>query len=213
LVATGCGDRRPVAGPGTAPEPPALTRDDRALFQKLQGEVSAVINDETMRYAPLQYQYSEGLLEILDGVERTLSGQARGEPHRFLPKLDASDERDHFRETVRRWEAKTGKDLRTEVDALRADVAARKSGERFHPEFQRRFSQAFDDLIALEVAELRERRNRAIHAAAEKILAPYRAERPEPVRRLETVLSSPPYNLPDDGRTGPPPEGRPKRTP
>jgi hypothetical protein len=175
--------------------------------------VSALINDESMRYAPLQYQYSEGLLEILDQVERDRSGEDRGDTPRFLPKLDAGDERDHFRETVRRWEAKTGKNLRTEVDALKADVAARKPGERFHPEFQRKFSRVFDDLVALEVTELRERRNRAIHSAAEKILAPYRAEHPEPVRRLQAVLNSPPYNLPEDDRKGPPGGSRPKGTP
>jgi hypothetical protein len=202
VAAPGCGDHTPAAGPGagSGPPPAALASDDEALFQKLRAEVSTVINDATIRYTPLQYRYSEGLLDILDQVERALSGKAQGKPTRFLPKLDAQDELDHFRETVRRWEAKTGRNLRTEVDVLKADVAARKPGERVHPEFQRRFAAVFDDLVALEVAELRERRNRAIHAAAEKILAPYRAEHAEPVRRLEAVLNAPPYNVPDEGR-------------
>jgi hypothetical protein len=202
VAAPGCGDHTPASGSGagSGPPPAALARDDETQFQKLRGEVSTVINDATIRYTPLQYQYSEGLLDTLDQVERALSGKAQGEPTRFLPKLDAQDELDHFRETVRRWEAKTGRSLRTEVDTLKADVAARKPGERVHPEFQRRFSAVFDDLVALEVAEIRERRNRAIHAAADKILAPYRAEHAEPVRRLEAVLNAPPYNLPEKGR-------------
>lgn len=79
---------------------------------------------------------------------------------------------------------------------LKADVAARRPGEAFHPEFQRKFSQVFDRFIAIEVAEMRERRNRAIHAAAESLLAPFRADHPEPVRRIQELLDRPPYNLP-----------------
>jgi len=201
LVA-GCADRAPVerspAESGSSP----LRGEDQALYQKLESQVSSIISDETLRHSPLQYKYTENLLEIIDQIDRSLSGKDQGERPRFLPKLDAREELDHFRETVRRWEAKTGKDLRVEVDALKADVAARKPGERFHPEFQRKFSQVFDDFIALEVAELRERRNRAIHAAADKLMDPYREKKPEVVHRLQRILDAPPYDLPPPAGPG-----------
>src|SRR5262249_24247214 len=146
-------------------------------------------------YSELRYEYNEGLLKILDQIEFTLSGKLEGDPPRFLSKLDAQEEREHFRETIRRWEAKTGKNLRTGVHAPTADVAARPAGESVHPAFQRKFSQTFDEFIPIEVAELRERRNRAIHAAAEAFLAPHRVKHPEPVRRIERLLGTPPYNL------------------
>jgi hypothetical protein len=223
ILAIGCADRATVErpgpevassprGPGPEAAPSPLQEEDQALYQKLESQLNTVINDETLRYASLQYRYTENLLEILDQIDRSLSGKDQGERPRFLPKLDARAELDHFRETVRRWEAKTGKQIRVEIDALKADVAARKPGERFHPEFQRKFSQVFDDFIALEVAELRERRNRAIHAAADKLLDPYRQKNPEVVRRLQLILDTPPYDLPPP--TGPgssqPPQPPPK---
>ena len=82
-------------------------------------------------------------------------------------------------------------------------MASRPAGKASHPEFQRKFSQTFDDFIAIEVAELRERRNRAIHAEAETILAPYRAKNPEAVRRIERLLNTPPYNLPETSGPSP----------
>jgi hypothetical protein len=180
-----------------------LSGEDQAVYQKLDSEVNKIVNDETLRYKSLEYKYSENLLEIIDQIEKNLAGKAEGEPPRFLPNLNAKEELDHFRETARRWEAQTGKNLRAEVDILKADVAARVPGEPFHPQFQRKFSKAFDQFIAVEVAELRERRNRAIHASAEALLAPYRDKHPEPVRRIEEVLNQPPYQLPTPGNPRP----------
>ncbi len=195
VLASGCGGRS-TDGQGVSPPAlPPLGAEERALYQELETKTNAIITDNTSKYSELRYEYSEGLLKILDQVESTLSGKAEGDPPRFLTKLDPEDEREHFRETVRRWEEKTGKKLRAEVDALKSDVASRPSGKTYFPEFQRKFSQTFDDFVAIEVAELRERRNRAIHAAAETFLAPYRAKHPEPVRRIERLLGTPPYNL------------------
>jgi hypothetical protein len=203
VFAVGC-DGRGTAGGGRAPsEPPPLGGEDRVVYQKLESDVNTIVNDESVRYTSLQYQYSENLLDILDQVEKTLAGKAAGEPRRFLPRLSEQEERDHFRETVRRWEAQTGKNLRAEVDALKADVAARPSGVTYYPEFQRKFSKVFDSFVALEVAELRERRNRAIHAATEARLAPLRDKHPEPVRRIEAILNQPPYQLSSPGNPKP----------
>ena len=196
LLVAGCADRATVGELRPNSGPPPLSREDQALYQKLESQISDIVNDAMLRYAPLQYKYTENLLEIIDQVERSLSGKDQGERPRVLPKLDAREELDHLRETVRRWETKTGKNVRAEVDVLKADVAARKPGERFHPEFQSKFSRIFDDFNALEVTELRERRNVAIHAAAEKLLAPYRDKKPELVHRLQMILDTPPYDLP-----------------
>ena len=78
-----------------------------------------------------------------------------------------------------------------------------RPARRIYPEFQKKFSQTFDDFIALEVVELRERRNRAIHDEAEAILAPHREKNPEAVRRIERILNTPPYNLPETSGPAP----------
>ncbi len=206
VLASGCGGRS-TDGQGVSPQAlPPLGEKDQALYRELETKVNDLINEDVKKYTELRYDFAEGLLKILDQVELTLSGKAEGDPPRFLSKLDPQEERDHFQETVRRWQKKTGKDLRAEVDALKSDVASRTAGKAFHPEFQRKFSRTFDDFIAIEVVELRERRNRAIHAAAETLLAPYRAENPEPVRRIERLLSTPPYHLTD--ASGPSPAGQ-----
>jgi hypothetical protein len=173
------------------------------VYRELESKINEIINKITLKYTGLRYEYSEGLLKMLDQIESALSGKAEGDPPRFLSQLDPEEEREHFREAIRRWEEKTGKDLRAEVDALKTDVASRPAGKTYHPEFQKKFSQTFDDFIALEVTELRERRNRAIHAEAEAILAPYRAKNPEAVRRIERILNTPPYNLPETSGPSP----------
>ena len=114
-----------------------------------------------------------------------------------MRKLDEQEEVDHFRETFRRWTAQTGKDLRAEIDKLKAEVAARKpGGPAFHPDFHKRFSAAFDDLIPIEVAEIRERRNQYIHRQAKTSLDSFREKDPDVVREFEDLLNRPPYNLP-----------------
>jgi hypothetical protein len=154
------------------------------------------MNDAAARFRPLDYEYDEDLLRILDRVEADLSGKATGSPPHVMPNLDVEEEREHFRETFRRWKDKTGKDLRAEIDKLKAEVAARKpGGPAFHPDFHKRFSAAFDDLIPIEVAEIRERRNRYLHERAKTLLDPYREKDPDAVREFEQVLNQPPYNL------------------
>ena len=169
VAGPGLGVRRPIdRRPGRLAQAlPPLSGEDQAVFRDLESKTNEIINKITLKYTGLRYEYSEGLLKMLDQIESTLSGKAEGDPPRFLSQLDPEEEREHFRETVRRWEEKTGKDLRAEVDALKADVASRPAGKTYYPEFQKKFSQTFDDFIALEVVELRERRNRAIHAEAE----------------------------------------------
>ncbi len=193
---SGCGSPTPTpAGGGGGGPPPS---DPRSLAsQEIGAKLNQFINDATVRFRPLDYEYDEDLLKIVDRVEASLSGKAPGPPPRELPKLDEQEEVDHFRETFRRWKAKTGKDLRAEIDKLAAEVAARKpDGPRYYPDFHKRFSAVFDDLIPIEVAEIRERRNRYLHEQAKPLLDSYREKDPDAVREYEKVLNQPPYNLP-----------------
>ena len=167
VLASGCGGRS-TDGQGVSKQAlPPLSAGDQALYRELETKVNDVINDNLSKYSELRYDFAEGLLKILDQVELTLSGKAEGDPPRFLSKLEPQEERDHFQETVRRWQKKTGKDLRAEVDTLKSDVASRTAGKAFHPEFQRKFSQTFDDFIAID---------RIVHAARDLrvLLAPDR---------------------------------------
>ena len=159
--------------------------------------MSTLINDATVRFRPLDYEYDEDLLQIVDRVEASLSGKASGPAPRALPKLDEQEEMEHFRETFRRWKAQTGKDLRVEIDRLKAEVAARKpGGPQYFPDFHKRFSAVFDAMIPIEVAEIRERRNQYIHQRAKPLLDSYRVKDPEAVRSFDEVLNQPPYNVP-----------------
>ncbi|MEW4571085.1 hypothetical protein AB1L88_24715 [Tautonia sp. JC769] len=194
-LATGCGgsaDRQE-----TAPEGPPLSQEDQRLYQGLMQKISSIINEQSARYTPLQYEYNEGLLEILDQIEPHAKGEAEGEAPRFMTDLEPEEELDHLRETVRRWEAETGLDLRTEVDRFKELIALRDPNQTSFPGFHAEFSESFDEFIAIEVAELRERTNRAIHAEAEVLLDPHRESSPEVIRRIEEVLNTPPYNLPE----------------
>lgn len=165
--------------------------------QEIGSRLNQLINDSTARFRPLDYEYDEELLQTLDRVEADLSGQRTGPPPHAMPRLDAEEEREHFRETFRRWKDQTGQDIRAEIDKLKAEVAARKpGGPAFHPDFHKHFSAAFDDLIPIEVAEIRERRNRYLHERAKAILDPYREKDPDSVLKFEQVLNQPPYDLP-----------------
>ncbi|WP_152050005.1 hypothetical protein [Tautonia marina] len=194
-LATGCGD--PAGKPGDAPDGPPLSQEDQRLYQELMQKISAIINEQSARYTPLQYEYNEGLLEILDQIEPFVNGEGEGEQPRFMPDLEPEEELDHLQETVRRWEAQTGLDLRTEVDRFKELIALREPGQSSFPGFHAEFSESFDEFIAIEVAELRERTNRAIHAEAEVLMDPHRESSPEVIRRIEEVLNTPPYNLPE----------------
>jgi hypothetical protein len=191
---SGCGGQAPTQADegGRPPLDPEASR----ASQELGGRLSKLVSDSTARFRPLDYAYDEDLLAILDRFEGHLSGKAPGPPPRAMPRLDEREEVEHLRETIRRWEAKTGKHLRAELDKLKAEVAARKPGDPpFHPEFHKRFSAAFDELIPIEVAELRERRNRYLHEKAKPLLDAYREKYPDLVREHEDVLNKPPYQL------------------
>jgi hypothetical protein len=195
--AAGCNqkpDEAPNVGPvgGTAP---AAAAEPEA--GELNGKLSKLMVDLTARYRPLDYEYDEELLETLDRVEARLAGKSEALEPLPMPKLDEAEQLDHFRETVKRWSAKTGKSLRAEIDPLKAEVAARKpGGPSFHPDFHKRFSAAFDDFIPIEVAEVRERRNKALHEQAKPLLDEYRSRAPDAVKSAEQTLNAPPYNLP-----------------
>jgi hypothetical protein len=192
----GCGREPPISadGPGSGPRPSDSKSD---ASQKLADAMNTIMNEAEVRFRPLDYEYDEDLLQILDRVEASLSGKAPGPYPRTMPKLDEQEEVEHFRETFRRWRVQTGKDLRAEIDKLTAEVAARKpGGPAFHPDFHKRFSAAFDDLIPIEVVEIRERRNRYIHQRAKPLLDSYREKEPEAVRSFDEVLNQPPYNVP-----------------
>jgi hypothetical protein len=182
------------------PAEPAVPPEEVAASQELTTGLSQIINDARIKYWPLRYDFAEDLLERLDQIEADLAGKKQGKVPRFLPKLDEEEERAHFRETARRWEAQTGKNFRSEINRLKASVAARKPGERFHPEFQKDFSASFDDFIKIEVLEIRERGNRVIHEAAEKLFAKYREGYPQLVQQFEAELKKPEYALPGEAR-------------
>jgi hypothetical protein len=159
--------------------------------------LSTIISEAEVRFRPLNYEYDEDLLVIIDRAKAYLSGKTPGPAPRAMHRLDEREEMDHLTETIRRWEAKTGRDLRFEIDKLKAEVAERKpEGPRFHPEFHTRFSAVFDDFIRIEVAEIRERRNRYIHDKAKPLFDTYREKDPEGVRAQESFLGKPPYNVP-----------------
>lgn len=197
LLAPGCGGTE--APPQAGPPDPALSADPAAA-QALQEAMSRAINEATIRYKPLSYRYDEDLLEKLDQIEAHLARDDAVPAPRFLagddksPGLDEAEERDHFRETIRLWRAASGKDLRAEIDRLKADVAARKpGGPTYHPDFHRRFAAAFDDLMKIEVEEMRQRRNRALHEAAKVEFDKYRPTHPDLVRHFEALLDDPQY--------------------
>jgi hypothetical protein len=193
---SGCGGRARIDSESDAAGGPALDAEAAQASRDMGTALSKLINDASDRYRPLNYDYDEDLLIKLDQIDLYLSGKTTDPPPRFLPKLDEQDEVDHFRETIRRWQARTAKNTRSEVDTLKAEVAARKPGDGpFHPEFHKHFSSAFDELIAIEVAEIRERRNKYLHEKARSVFDQYRAKYPAIVREHGDFLDKPPFNL------------------
>lgn len=202
-LAMGCGDdtgSESSSGGGAD----AVLEADPAASEDIQIALTKAITEASHRYSPLEYEYNEDLLQRIDQIEAHLADEKAAPPPRFIlprkddpPKLDETEEIDHYRETVRRWEAQTGRKLRAAIDPLKAEVAARKAGDTVPPEFHQRFSAVFDDLIKLEVLEMRERRNRAIHEAAEPVFAKYRKKQPELVRYYEQMLNTQGYAPPE----------------
>jgi hypothetical protein len=200
----GCRGQAPDANVTAAGRSPSSGADPAS--QELGDRISKLINDASERFWPLEYEYDEDLLGILDRVEARLAGKSAKLDPLPMPKLDEAEQLDHFRETIRRWTGKTGKNLRAEIEPLNAEVAARQPGGKpFHPEFHKKFAAVFDDFIPIEVAEIRERRNRAIHAKADALFKEYRDTAPDMVRQSEQTLNAPPYNLPDSSGKGEPP--------
>jgi hypothetical protein len=203
LLASGCG------GPPEDSASDAVLAADPSATQALRDVVSKAINDTTNRYKPLDYEYDEDLLVKLDQIEAHLADPKSAPAPRFMAGdekqagIDAAEELEHHRESVRRWAAKAGRSIRSAIDPLKAEVAGRKpDGPKYYPEFHKRFAESFDDYITIEVAEIRERRNRALHAAVKPEFDKYRATHPELVRHFEAMLNAPPYVLPPDA---PPP--------
>lgn len=194
-LASGCHKQAPSSA--AAEQPAAVDPEVSRAARELAGRLSDLINEANTRFRPLDYEYDEDLLKILDRFDSYVSGKTRGPAPRAMPALDEPEEVAHFRETIRRWQLKTQKVLRTEIDALKAEISARKPGSpAFHPEFHKHFAAAFDDLIPIEVAEIRERRNVYLHAKARPLLDEYRAKCPAAVHEHEALLNAPPYNLP-----------------
>jgi len=184
-IGQGCGSkdsgRRPLSQASTQ-------RKDPETHLEIEKGLNEIVNQAESRYKPVKYDYDEGLLKIADQAESFRSGKAAGVPPRFMPKLDEVEELDHFRETIRRWEEQNGHSFRASIDPLIVEVAERKPGEAFHPEFHKRFSVVFDSFIPIEVAEARQRRNRAIRTEAKALLGRYRASQPEVVKDFEVML-------------------------
>jgi len=182
------------AFPSMKPEP--TVTGPRTPGDDLTAELSKILNDASIRYGSLEYEYDENLLSTIDKAEAYLSGKQKGPAPRAMPKMSEKEEYDHLRTTIRRWQDQTGKDFRAEIDQLKAEVAARKpGGPAYHPDFHKRFAAVFDSFIPIEVKAIRERRNRAIHEAAKPLLEKYRATAPDVVKQYEATLNAPPYNL------------------
>ena len=198
LTLIGCGDQTPA---GNELLDPAETKVQTSeADQELGASLSTVINDANTKYRPMSYDNDENLLAILDRVETRLAGKSKTLDPLPMANLDEAEQLDHFKETIRLWSEKTKRNLRETIDPLKADVAARApGGQPFHPDFHKKFAAAFDDFIPLEIAEIRERRNRVIHEKTRPILDQYRGSSQAAVLLHEKTLNSPPYDL----HTGP----------
>ena len=124
----------PVLAAVVREEPPGRSRPGRrgrptapagrGLGADPSSRQAASSTTRTEHFRPLEYEYNEDLLKILDQFDDHQKARPRARP-RAMPKLDEEEEVAHLRETIRRWEAKSGKSLRAEVDKLKAAVAAR----------------------------------------------------------------------------------------
>ncbi len=166
------------------------------VFQKIKGEFDRIVEESSNRYHPLVYHFDEDLLSKMNDEEKWLRDGAKpagSEPQRWIPEIDKKEEDDHFRETIRRWSEKTGRNFREALDELTRARAQVDPKEPFHPAFHKQFGSVFDDFIAIEVAEMRERRNRAIHKRLRGALDPHRTELPLIAAHFEALIAVPPY--------------------
>jgi hypothetical protein len=191
VIASGC-----RGGSTTGENAPTTSKAHSGVRQQIDVELSEVINTMTKRHLPLEWEYDEDLLEMVDQIEARARGEAKGEKHRFLRRVTEQEEMEHYKETIRRWEEQQGRSLRSAIDPLIAEVAARKpGGPRYYPEFHARCRLVLDDFIKFDVLEMQERRNKAIHEKATPVLAKYRAEHPDVVHEYELTLDKQ-YPLP-----------------
>jgi hypothetical protein len=197
MVVGGCGPSVPEGNPLVDPAEAKARAEMSPEAGEFNVKLSTIINDLSVKYQQLSYKYDEELLAVLDRVEARLAGKTDKLDPLPLIGPEESEQLDHFRESIRRWEAKTKKTLRAELDPLLADVAARKptGGPLFHPDFHKKFSAVFDDFIPIEVQEMRERRNRKIHEAVKPLIEAYRDKAPAAVKFAEDSLNATPYAL------------------
>jgi hypothetical protein len=191
LMLAGCADPNP--GNDLLP----TTKRDAGISTpalELGSKLSDVINSANSKYQPLKYEYNENLLDILDRVEIRLSSKSTSLDPLPLPRLDEAEQLEHFQETIKRWSEQTKLELRGAIDPLKAEIAARKpGGSPFHPEFQKKFAAVFDAFIPIEVEEMRDRRNKAVHDKANVLFDEYRETAPDAVREHEKTLNEAPY--------------------
>lgn len=198
MTLAGCGQgESPVDSPANNN---GAAKPKSEVVTKAEADVSKIINDATNRFASLDYAFNEDLLEILDGMEKYFSADSEKRKSlkvtRHLPQLEEAEELDHFRETISRWESKTGKKLRTVIDQLKTALGNRDvQSKESKTEFNKKFSEAFDDIVKIEIEELRERRNRWIHDRTRLVIEELQKSDASEASRMQNVLDTPPYNL------------------
>src|SRR5207247_2258 len=101
-----------------------------------------------------------------------------GPPPPLLPALNDEERKAHFREIIRRWEERTKKSLRAELDAVKGRALA--PGE---------LTERFGELMKAEAEVVKESRERYIAKEIKPVLAKHRAQHPNLVRRYESGLS------------------------
>lgn len=213
LMISGCGgsqeagtSSRPAANanPGSAAEGEAdsdreeAVAEDPKLVETLDQKFSEIIENSSAKYHPVVYRYDEDLLAKISAAHAFLSGANPGpRPARLIAEIEEKEEDGHIRETIKRWTAKTGRDFGKAIAELETALASVDRSKAFHPEFHRAFSKVFDDFVAIEVPEMRERRNREIHRLAREMLAPYADSKPKVARYFRQLIAVPPYLDPD----------------
>src|SRR4051794_405454 len=93
-IATSCGQRADPKPSATNPpnssfmpkKPAAETSVPKTSDDSLTAELSQIINEASLNYKSLEYQYDEGLLNILDRSESHLAGRSKGPAPRAMPK-------------------------------------------------------------------------------------------------------------------------------
>ena len=172
--------------------------EDSELIVELEQKFSEIIENASAKYHPIVYHYDEDLLAKMSAALAFLSGaKPEPRPSRLIPEIDEKEEDGHLRETITRWSAKTGRDFGKAVAELETALASVDRSKPFHPEFHREFSKVFDDFIAIEVPEMRERRNRVIHRRVREMLAPHSESKPKIARYFEQMIAVAPYADPD----------------